>query len=848
MVPSTPVIVVTFFVLLAFVTIACAFYIKLKRRYTRERYAFTALSATVAIVALTITSIKYVPPWTGISQLIATLFGLPVAELPQPHWSENALIIIFAMFAIWLIHKAFVSWGDRPISVKDYERAKLHEEANFVLDGLSEFRRVILRGPPIEVYTPAARPRPSSLTTPTDSLAWRDIARDLLELRCSSYHFDEERDWYPKADSWIGRDTKDGKYVAVLCVREEPSSDRLNAFIQYVNQLTENEEVELIVAVEAEAYTDRMQHNGNVIRIESQSSLLNDLVDFGDYISDIRKRVNDTPLPDSEVYLPETYIESQITEDGNSGTDEALSLEKYLLAWLKEPGQRQLALLGEYGQGKSTGALMFTYHALTGSFGELKRIPLLIELRGKCPSALPPLELLGAWASHYRIDPRALMILLRAGKICLILEGFDEMSAVADPEARLAHFRTLWRFCLPKAKILITGRPNLFLDDSELKSALGIAQSSGAGPYCEAIHLKPFSLEQMHIGLRWTEEDVREEILELARTDEKFRDIAFRPSLLYIIALLWKSPQLAKNREQMSAASVMGAFVDHCFRRQTEKQRETPQFMVLTESERRYFTNGLACFMVANELQNQISHPEFEQAITSLYSVIPEKIPSVDVLTEEPVPPLRQRLAERDDALDAVITDVRAYGLLVRDHSRFDALKFPHKSFFEYLFGAYVANHFTDQNSEITASIRYATNVRPEAISDMPEALAFAGEIIARTLPSSDNRSELLQRFFARIVLGTNKRVPSFIQRIVLIEEVWGNVNAAFALFKLFTMMLLPIYILIRISRRKKLLLWLHISQNLGFSTEEMSSIYGNRAIKGLLKIAERQTRQWNTV
>lgn len=471
------------------------------------------------------------------------------------------------------------------------------------------------------------------------------------------------------------------------------------------------------------------------------------------------------------------------------------------------------------------------------------------------------------------------MILLRAGKICLILEGFDEMSAVADPEARLAHFRTLWRFCLPKAKILITGRPNLFLDDSELKSALGIAQSSGAGPYCEAIHLKPFSLEQMHIGLRWTEEDVREEILELARTDEKFRDIASRPSLLYIIALLWKSPQLAKNREQMSAASVMGAFVDYCFRRQTEKQRETPQFMVLTESERRYFTNGLACFMVANELQNQISHPEFEQAITSLYSVIPEKIPSVDVLTEEPVPPLKQRLAERDDALDAVITDVRTYGLLVRDHSRFDALKFPHKSFFEYLFGAYVANHFTSQHPEIIASIRYATTVRPEAISDMPEALAFAGEIIARTLPPSDNRPELLKRFFARIVLGTNKRVPILIQRIVIFEARRSLIKPSIILmsFSLNWMMYETLKVFLKnsnspqnvipffaatiaflffagfifptsIYRRKHLKLWLYISKSLGFSVEEMSSVYGSRVIKGLLKMAERQDGQWNTV
>ena len=568
-----PAILVTFLFLLTVAVAAFAVYVKLRRRYMRERYAFAALSATITIVALTIAAITSVPPWTGIAQLVATLLGRPVAALPQPYWSESALMIILAMFAIWLIHKAFIEW-DGPISLREHKKAKLHEGANLVLDGLIEFRRVVSSSPSLEVYTPSSRSRLSTLTPPSDSLARRDVARELVELRCPSYHFNDERDWHPQADCWIGRDTKAGKRVAVLCLREEPSDKRLASLAEYVQHIVGDRAVEFLAAVESNSRSTETVLQGNRFRIETQSSLLDGLIDFGDYISDIRKRVDDTPLPDSELCLPETYVESHLTDQNGSDLD--CTLEEYLLAWLKEPGQRQLALLGEYGQGKSTGALMFTYRALTGSYGALDRVPLLIELRGKSPSALPPLELLGAWASHYRIDPRALMIQLRAGRICLILEGFDEMSSVADPEARLAHFRTLWRFCFPRAKILITGRPNLFLDDDELKSALGIARPSGAGPYCGAIHLNPFTIEQMREGLRWTDESVREEILNLARADEKFRDIASRPSLLYIVALLWNSLQLAAHREKMSAASVMGSFVDHCYRRQTEKQREAP--------------------------------------------------------------------------------------------------------------------------------------------------------------------------------------------------------------------------------------------------------------------------------
>ena len=73
------------------------------------------------------------------------------------------------------------------------------------------------------------------------------------------------------------------------------------------------------------------------------------------------------------------------------------------------------------------------------------------------------------------------MKLAMAGRLCLIFDGFDEMSGVADIESRINHFRALWRFFYPSAKILITGRPNFFLDDKELITALGIASSTGSG-------------------------------------------------------------------------------------------------------------------------------------------------------------------------------------------------------------------------------------------------------------------------------------------------------------------------------------------------------------------------------
>jgi len=102
--------------------------------------------------------------------------------------------------------------------------------------------------------------------------------------------------------------------------------------------------------------------------------------------------------------------------------------------------------LGEYGQGKSTSSLLLCYH-LIAQLAEQPdtRIPILIELRGKNPHTLTSEELLATWAHHYDISIQALLHLHMAGRLLLIFEGFDEIDLSGDTEARISHFRTLWR-------------------------------------------------------------------------------------------------------------------------------------------------------------------------------------------------------------------------------------------------------------------------------------------------------------------------------------------------------------------------------------------------------------------
>lgn len=842
-----------------------ALYVKLRRRFTRDRYAFAALGATVTLVCLAVASVSTAPPWTIIAALLAHLFDNPALALPEPNWAEKALVLGLVAFALWLLHRTFVVWNGLT-SVRQYRMSRLQDSSTFLHEGLAEILRILHREPPSSVYAPA---EPAALQlhieAPAGTRAWCDDARELAELKWQQYVFDPDDGWHEKHSCWVGSDIKTKNSVALMCCQESPCQNDLSQLVAYVCSLpsVSASKIEFIVAART-GEPQTISIDGHTFRIESEDSLLEGLVDFTDYVVDIRRRVEKEPLPDSELTILDVYVPSEVVDaNGNEVTG---SLEDYLLSWLAEPGQRHLAVLGEYGQGKSTGTLMFAHRLLTADNTTAHPLPLFLELRGKSPSTLQPVELLGAWASAYRIDPRALLKLLIKGRVFVIFEGFDEMAGVADSDARINHFRALWRFAYPDAKLLFTGRPNFFLDDAELKAALGMGSGPGSGPYCEHICLKPFRSAQIRNSLRWASSSVRDEILALSQKDEKFRDIVSRPSLLYIVGRLWGAPDFAQISETTDAAQVMGAFVRHCYRRQTEKHRGFPRFMVLTERERAYFMDGVAAFMAAGRMPNQITRLQFEQAVAELYEVIPENMLPEASLPEPFDGHLKMRMAARDDAIEAVQTDVRAYGLLVRDYSRPSALKFPHKSFFEYLLGALVADYLLGKRPEYCAAIRSAAAFDPVNAVDVPESLLFLGEIIKRNISSRERPVGTINTLLDAIVMPRKFRIPPLFRGLYLrllvshkmprgkwlVEAVVFLFMVSFMSLSLLKFnsaphisitlatlcMLLYAY---RITWRRKwrsITLWYAVSKSLGISDDDMVLEYGKETTLAIRRIA----------
>jgi hypothetical protein len=714
-------------------------------------------------------------PWAVPYTLVQYIHGGSIDRF-EVRWVDYSLLLTLSLMIAGALGRQYKKWRGLK-SVEQYRREQRGEQGEWFPEGVSELKRLARRQPPLEVYSESSsRQLITQLEPVSDLLVWKDQAKELVRLSSSSYAFDPENGWHDREHCWVGRNVNTGDLVFLYPYQGELIEAEVGRFLQYTDRIAQgdgNKIGEIIVATK-DAITKLLNTWGNLtIRYETEDSLLDGLVDFKDYVNEIRRRALVNLLPDSDLTLNDVYVPSQLSlQDGSKYRG---SVETYLNDWLGELSHRQLALLGEYGQGKSTAALMWAFHVIDNGPALPERIPILIELRGTSPRNLSTLQFLGAWAAQYNINAQALLRLHIAGRLVVIFEGFDEMALVGDAEMRLKHFRTLWEFAYPKARILITGRPNFFLDEEEMKAALGISKPVGDRPYCEALRLVPFNPEQIREALRAYKSTVRVQIYDLVKQNPRFLDLVSRPSLLHIVAVLWERERLFEKVDQLTSAFVMDLFIRHSYRRQGLKESDSPEFMALTTIEREYFMTGIATYMAAKRLPNQITGTQLGQVITDLIDSIPDTVSTASsAITSETTRPLRVRIHGTDYGVEHVKTDVRACGLLIDDPATPGSFRFGHKSFMEYLFAAVVAERIQSGEAEKARAVLKATGASIEDILSLPVAIDFLSEMLVGNKEAIGTEKEARElstaKHLYRTILGENTgrfliyRVSSFIE------------------------------------------------------------------------------------
>lgn len=710
-------------VLLAILSLAgCLFIWIWRRKFFREEFSL-AIMVFVSwwLVWSMWFAIAAMMPWTLAASAVSGLS-------PSAGFADYALLFLLSFLILDISRRMHKSWSGMK-SRDQYRREQRNEELGLQGEAFLELRR-LFRG--------QSRPEPylgnyersmvSQLQLSVEVVSWRDRARDLVKLSSSAYIFDRDSGWRETESCWVGKNVETGGLVLLYPTHEAPTEGKLASLSRLAARLANDDgdrqkREELLVALSGRT---RPSENADyeMVRYVNEGSLLDSLLDLSDYKNEIRRRVTILRLPETNLSILDTYVAGSLE-------DEKGEVEAYIQKWLDDPGQRQLALLGEYGRGKSTTALMFTYRTLCSGELPIKRVPLLIELRGTSPRNLDPLGLLGAWAAKYNMNAQALMQLHLAGRLLLIFEGFDEMALVGDAEMRLRHFKTLWDFCSPGAKIMITGRPNFFLDEEEMKAALGIAKPVGNRPYCEAVRLSPFTVPQINLALRSQSEAVRGRVCRLAEENPRFLELVSRPSLLHIVSVLWEKENLSARAELLTSAYLMDLFVRFSYRRQGLKEYDSLDFSALTTAERSYFMSGIATYMASRDLPNQISGRQLSECVELLLGAIPDAVSlEADAISGESRRPLRSRIKGAEFGLEHVKTDVRACGLLVDDPATPGTFRFGHKSFLEYLFAEVVSEKIRESKREAPYALLKAVGGGVEDVLHWPVALEFVAELL----------------------------------------------------------------------------------------------------------------------
>lgn len=726
-----------FIVILIFVILCLLGYIVYllyRKKHTRERFAFFAVLTLASLAVPIITSILSNTSVLGlIIHSINHFFDLKLLAT-EPSFSDQALaILIFSIFAYFLsnLHR---NWNSEVVSERHYKNTLKGVNSSLINDFFIQLRDFIKNEGLITPYDGTKfQPQNEILSGYKNKVQpWYENVAEIFTLLSNQYKINIEQDWYREESCLIATYGKERERIHIYCLEKEPTEEQIVDFVRAVRN--SNVKVKrIIIAVEQqEAEKKQISKEAIDIEIRYKNELLKSLVDFNSYKKYIIDSFSKEHISVSSILsLAEIYVPSSGFHENNNV--KINNVERFLINWADEKSNKQIALLGNYGQGKSVLALKLAYELI---ISKSERIPILIVLRGKSPRNLNPLEIIATWASNFRIDPQAILKLHYEGKLLMIFEGFDEMDLIGDAEMRMNHFRSLWDFAkIQNSKILITGRPNFFLDDKELREALGIFKPiSISSPHSEAIYLNNFDQFQIEKALRNAPPDTRKGILTLIdinRRDEKFYELVSRPSTLFLVSSIWSESDFIERKEKINSAIVIREFILENYERQGKKRNVTP----LTEIERQYFMMGIAVGMMRiNGYSNQIDKDKLSILTLALLDNFPSEISSTKSAFEMERKPLKERLVGNDEIMrDSILTDVRSSGILVKDLSRSNYFKFAHKSFLEFLvsdyFVAALANEKTTEK-KFAKAISKSANKNFVSVRKSKEVESFISELI----------------------------------------------------------------------------------------------------------------------
>lgn len=260
----------------------------------------------------------------------------------------------------------------------------------------------------------------------------------------------------------------------------------------------------------------------------------------------------------------------------------------YIRKWAYRGGKAQIALLGEYGSGKTTLCKRIAHDLasryLQSKNKEGKRLPIIIPLR-EFPRGQADIEvfIVGHLARRCGVknpNYESFKAMHDAGLLLLIFDGFDEMAIYVDEDTIYANLFQIEQLAAsPNSKILLTSRPEYFKTSQEEEEALrpkGLIQRRSE---YDRLYLQPLGEEQVKYFLENripyipdVTEDWSYYYREIKRIHD-LSDLSRRPVLLEMIVKTL--PLLIAQGKPVDRPTLYQTYLETELQRQSiEKRRE----------------------------------------------------------------------------------------------------------------------------------------------------------------------------------------------------------------------------------------------------------------------------------
>lgn len=672
------------FVILVFVGYVARLIVR-RPKYTHERFAFTFMSSLIIFAAASI-----IPIFAGESLLVIFVKGLSGLFGYEPPSSSNFYDKVLSIILLAILGYVGVRLHSQMVGLttdRKFQARRRGKTTGIISDALAECKAKTTRSPlPL-----ATEEEKSSINIHVDinrCMDWKSRAHRLLIAYSNQFQIDPQIDWIDEVQAYFCTYGKKHVGAIVYCPTSTPNGSDFARLAAECEAQSFDPKKFIIFTESGIGNLGDVDLKGlPKPEIHNEEGLLEQIADFETYRRHIIHTYEKELLSASSgLTLKDTYTALTASNEDSEIPD----LEKHVQDWSEELGSRHLAILGEYGHGKSTFATKIAYTHFRHGVG--RRIPVIIELRGRNPRSEEIEQLVFPWCKRFGVSPDALLALHAAGKILLILDGFDEMDHVGDAEIRLSHMKRLWQLSgFQKAKILLTGRPNFFFDTSERERALLIRDELEDRPYCEPIRLLPLSREQAEVAIREFPTEVVNGILNALSSkaaSASLKELLLRPSTLIWAATVWETLNVEETDAPILSASVLRRFIKQANDRQTLKGLNT----VLLASERQYLTTAVALEIHDRASgTNQISSDQLQSFVELCIDAMPDVLAEFLEAGEDGKISIGERFQDKQRLVDSVVTEIRTSGILVEDVSKPNTLRFAHKSFYEYLVGEALA-------------------------------------------------------------------------------------------------------------------------------------------------------------